>query len=93
MKRDPHDSRQAIVLRYQAKDDHAPKLVAKGRGYLAEKILELAQRYAIPVRHDKNLLQVLSRLDLNEEIPPEVYKAVAEVLAFIYRLSNRPLTK
>lgn len=93
MKRNPHESRQAVVLRYQPKNDPAPKLVAKGRGYLAEKILELARRYNIPVRHDKNLLQVLSRLDLNEEIPPEVYKAVAEILAFIYRVSNQALTK
>lgn len=93
MKRNPHESRQAAVLRYQPKNDHAPRLVAKGRGYLAEKILELARRYNIPVRHDKNLLQVLSRLDLNEEIPPEVYKAVAEILAFIYRVSIRALTK
>jgi len=45
------------------------------------------------MREDKNLLQILSRLDLNQEIPAEVYKAVAEILAFIYRLSNRQLTK
>jgi flagellar biosynthesis protein len=89
MKRDPHSSRQAVALRYQPQRDHAPRLVATGRGYLADKILELAQRYNIPVRRDRNLLQVLSRLDLNEEIPHEVYKAVAEILAFIYRLSSR----
>lgn len=93
MKRDSHETRQVVALRYQPKNDPAPRLVAKGRGYLAEKILELARRYNIPVRHDKNLLQVLSRLDLNEEIPPEVYEAVAEILAFIYRVSNQALTK
>jgi flagellar biosynthesis protein len=93
MKRDRHESRQAVALRYQPKYDRAPKLVAEGRGYLADKILELAQRYSIPVRRDRNLLQVLSRLDLNQEIPQEVYKAVAEILAFIYRLSSRRPTK
>ena len=67
--------------------------MAKGQGYLAEKILELARQHHIPVREDKNLLQILSRLDLNQEIPAEVYKAVAEILAFIYRLSNRQLAK
>jgi flagellar biosynthesis protein len=67
--------------------------VAEGRGYLADKILELAQRHSIPVRQDRNLLQVLSRLDLNEEIPQEVYKAVAEILAFVYRLSGRQASK
>lgn len=55
------------------------------------KIIELARLYDIPIRQDKKVLQILSRLDLEEEIPPEVYKAVAEILAFIYRLSNRPM--
>ncbi len=83
--------RQAVALRFVPKRDDAPRLVAKGRGYLADKILELARLHDIPIRHDKKLLQILSRLDLEEEIPPEVYKAVAEILAFIYRLSSRPL--
>jgi flagellar biosynthesis protein len=85
--------RQAVALRYETKKDAAPRLVAKGRGYLAEKILELARLYDIPIRQDKKLLQILSRLDLEEEIPTEVYKAVAEIRAFIYRLSNRPMEK
>lgn len=80
-----------MALRYQPTKDRAPKLVAKGRGYLADKILELAREHDIPVRQDRNLLQILSHLDLNEEIPPDVYKAVAEILAFIYRLSDRRL--
>jgi flagellar biosynthesis protein len=83
--------RQAVALRYAPKQENAPRVVAKGRGYLADKILELARLHNIPVRHDKKLLQILSRLDLEEEIPPEVYRAVAEILAFIYRLSSRPL--
>jgi len=87
------DRQQAVALRYKPQNDRAPKLVAKGQGYLAEKILELARQHHIPVREDKNLLQILSRLDLNQEIPAEVYKAVAEILAFIYRLSNRQLAK
>jgi flagellar biosynthesis protein len=89
MDRHPNESRQAVALRYEPKREQAPRVVAKGRGYLADKILELAREHNIPVRQDKNLLQILSRLDLNDEIPPEVYKAVAEILAFIYRLSNR----
>jgi flagellar biosynthesis protein len=85
--------RQAIALRYEPKKDAAPRLVAKGRGALAEKILELARLYNIPIRQDKKLLQILSRLDLEEKIPPEVNNAVAEILAFIYRLSHRPVEK
>ncbi len=87
------DRQQAVALRYEPERDRAPKLVAKGQGYLAEKILELARQHHIPVREDKNLLQILSRLDLNQEIPAEVYRAVAEILAFIYRLSNQQIAK
>lgn len=85
--------RQAVALRYEPKKDRAPKIAGQGRGHLAEKILELARQYNIPIRQDKNLLQILSRLDLNQEVPPEVYKAVAEILAFIYRLSNGTLSR
>ncbi|MDH3444619.1 MAG: EscU/YscU/HrcU family type III secretion system export apparatus switch protein [Deltaproteobacteria bacterium] len=83
--------KQAVALRYAPTKDRAPKIAGKGQGHLAERILELARQHNIPIRQDKNLLQILSRLDLNQEVPPEVYKAVAEILAFIYRLSNRKL--
>ncbi len=76
---------QAVALGYNAVKDPAPRVVAKGSGLLAEKILEIAREYDIPVREDKNLLQVLSLLDLYEAIPPELYRAVAEILAFVYR--------
>jgi flagellar biosynthesis protein len=89
MVRHPNESRQVVALRYEPKRERAPKILAKGRGYLADKIIEIAREHNIPIRQDKNLLQILSRLDLNDEIPTEVYKAVAEILAFIYRLSNR----
>ena len=93
MDRHPHESRQVVALRYAPKKEPAPKVVAKGRGFLADKIIELAREHNIPIRQDKKLLQILSRLDLNEEIPPEVYKAVAEILAFVYRLSNQQLDR
>ena len=86
-------SRQTVALRYAPKRDAAPKLVAKGRGFQADKILELARLHNIPIRQDRNLVQILSRLDLEEEIPTEVYQAVAEILAFIYRLSGRDALK
>ena len=81
--------RQAVALRYKPGEDDAPKVAAKGRGYLAEKILEMAREHKVPIREDKNLIQILSRLELEQEIPPEVYRAVAEILSFIYRLSTR----
>lgn len=81
--------RQAVALRYKPQSDRAPKITGKGRGRIADKIIELARQHHVPVREDKNLLQILSRLELHQEVPPEVYKAVAEILAFIYRLSSR----
>lgn len=93
MDRDSTANRQVVVLRYAPKKDRAPNVAAKGRGYLAEKIIEVARQHNIPIREDKNLLQILSRLDLNQEIPPEVYRAVAEILAFVYRVSNGRLER
>jgi flagellar biosynthesis protein len=81
--------KRAVALRYDANSDGAPKVVAKGRGRTAEQILELARKNAVPVRQDANLVQVLSRLNLDQEIPPEVYRAVAAILAFLHRV-NRP---
>jgi flagellar biosynthesis protein len=86
-------ARQAVALRYDPKKDSAPKIAGKGQGQLAEKILELARHHRIPVRQDRDLLQILAHLDLHQEIPPEIYKAVAEILAFVYRLTNRSLAR
>ena len=89
MDRHPHPQQKVVALRYQSKEDRAPKIAAKGRGYLAERILEVARAHDIPIREDKNLVEILSHLDLTQEIPPEIYKAVAEILAFVYRLTQR----
>lgn len=89
MAKTPQQTRQAVALRYKPQADTAPKVAAKGKGYLAEKIVEMARAHGVPVREDKNLVQILSRLELEQEIPPEVYRAVAEILSFIYRLSQR----
>ena len=75
---------QAVALRYQPDQEPAPKITAKGSGYIAERIIKLAKTHGVPVREDKNLVQVLSLLDLNEEIPTSVYKAVAEIVLFLF---------
>jgi flagellar biosynthesis protein len=85
----PKTPLKVIALRYQSQEDRAPKIAAKGHGYVAEHILETAKAHNIPVREDKNLVEILSRLDLEQEIPTEVYKAVAEILAFVYRLTQQ----
>ena len=80
---------KAVALKYRKEKDAAPKITAKGRGVIAEKIVETAKAHNVPLYEDKNLVQVLEALDLDTEIPPELYRAVAEVLAFIYRLNAR----
>lgn len=86
---DKPTQKRVVALRYDPARDAAPKVVAKGKGRTAEQILELAKKNAVPVREDANLVQVLSRLKLDQEIPPEVYRAVAAILAFLNRV-NRP---
>lgn len=86
---DQPQQKRAVALRYDPSSDGAPKVIAKGRGRTAQQILDLAQKNAVPVRQDANLVQVLSRLNLDQEIPPEVYRAVAAILAFLNRV-NRP---
>ena len=82
-------SPKAVALKYDRKKGNAPKVTATGRGEIAEKIIEIAQAHNVPVYEDKNLVEVLAALDLETEIPPELYRAVAEVLAFIYRLNSK----
>jgi flagellar biosynthesis protein len=80
--------KKAAALRYTQGRDHAPKVVAKGRGKIAEKIVSLAQQHNVPLVEDQNLMQMLEALDVDTEIPSELYQAVAEVLVFVYRLNN-----
>ena len=82
-------SPKAVALKYNSKKDTAPRVIAKGRGSMAEKIIEVANAHNVPLYEDKNLVQILEALDLETEIPPELYRAVAEVLAFIYRLNGK----
>lgn len=83
------EKKRAAALKYREGKDVSPKVVAKGRGEIAEKILELAREHGVPIREDSALTEVLMTLELNEAIPQELYKAVAEVLAFVYNLHNR----
>lgn len=77
--------KKAVALKYDPAQHDAPVLAAKGSGYLAERILELAREHEIPVQEDAALVEVLSKLDLDRQIPPELYHLVAEILSFIYR--------
>ncbi len=82
--------KRAVALKYEPTGGGAPKVVAKGRGAIAEKILELARTNGVAVREDPALVTVLSKLDVDQEIPPQLYAAVAAILAFLYK-ANRPV--
>ncbi len=89
MAKDPSIRRKAVALRYDEEKDQAPKVVAKGSGILADRIVEIARENGLHVYPDKDLVALLSKLDVNTEIPGDLYKAVAEVLAFVYRLNRQ----
>ncbi|MDZ7260811.1 MAG: EscU/YscU/HrcU family type III secretion system export apparatus switch protein [candidate division KSB1 bacterium] len=76
----------AVALKYKQEQDNAPKVIAKGRGYLAEKIIEIAQAQGIPIEENAALVDKLIQLELDEEIPPELYQVIAEILAFVYKM-------
>lgn len=82
----PVDSRKkAVALRYKAEKDEAPVVVAKGKGSVAEKIMEMAQQHGVPMQEDASLVEVLSKLELDQKIPAELYQLVAEILSFVYQ--------
>ncbi|MCR5848439.1 MAG: EscU/YscU/HrcU family type III secretion system export apparatus switch protein [Lachnospiraceae bacterium] len=75
--------RHAIALEYDPNNDNAPKVVASGQGILADKIVEKAKENKVPVHKDSKLADTLSRLEVGQEIPPELYEVVAEILVFV----------
>lgn len=74
--------KQAIALEYDPEDE-APVVIASGKGALAERIIEKAKEAAVPVHRDDKLADTLSRLDIGDMIPPELYEVVAEILVFV----------
>jgi len=77
----------AVSLEYQG--DGAHKVTAKGRGYVAEEIIKAAKEHNIPIQTDADLVNLLSQVELNQEIPEVLYEAVAQVLVFAYQISGK----
>ena len=75
--------RSAVALEYEPEKDRAPKVVASGRGHVAERILDTAREHDIPVHQDAGLTKSLENVEIGEFIPPELYQVVAEVLVFV----------
>ncbi|WP_026692510.1 EscU/YscU/HrcU family type III secretion system export apparatus switch protein [Peribacillus kribbensis] len=80
--------REAVALRYDSEREGAPRVTAKGKGQTAENILQKARENSIPVQKDSSLTGLLSQLELNQTIPEDLYQAVAEVFAFIYKIDK-----
>ena len=80
---------KALAMEYRPGEANAPKIVAKGKGLVAEKIIDLARKAGVPVKEDPALVSLLSHLNVDQEIPPEAYKVVAEILAFVYKVHHR----
>ena len=77
--------KKAVALGYNKEKDGAPKVLASGQGVIAENIIAAAKENNIPIKEDKDLIEILSKIDINQEIPPNLYRAIAEIFSFLYR--------
>ncbi len=87
MNANPTRRQMAVALGYEPGVDSAPVVLARGRGRVAERILEAAKEAKVPVREDRDLVEILAAVEIGDAIPPELYMAIAEILAFIYRVN------
>ena len=80
---------KAIAIKYKQNEMSAPTVIAKGVGIVADNIIKAAQNSTVPIYQNKTLASMLMAVELDREIPPELYSAVAEVLVYVYRLDQR----
>jgi flagellar biosynthesis protein len=85
----PNPKQSAVALAYRT-GELAPKIVAKGRGLIAEEIISRAKEHGIFVHESKELVALLMQVELDSSIPPALYRAVAELLAWLYRIESEP---
>ena len=89
MARIKEKNKKAVALGYNREKDSAPKVLASGSGEVAKNIINLAKSHDIPIKEDADLVEILSKVDLNQEVPPNLYKAVAEIFSFLYKMTNK----
>lgn len=80
---------KAVALKYDKEKNSAPVVSAKGKGKTAAKIIQIAKENDVPLRKDEDLVELLSQVELDNEIPPEMYKAIAEIFSFIYNNTRK----
>ena len=83
------NKKKAVALGYNRSQDNAPKVLASGAGEIANKIIRLAKEHDIPIKEDPDLIEILSKVEVDQEIPPNLYKAVAEIFSFLYKITNK----
>lgn len=81
--------KKAVALRYDTDKENAPRVVAKGQGNTAQNIIKIAELHNLPIKKDEDLVELLSKVELDREVPEALYKAVAEVFSFIYKISKK----
>ena len=80
--------KKAVALRFDKTQESAPRVIASGKGESAENIIKIAKIHDLPIQKNEDLVELLSKVELNREVPDNLYKAVAEVFAFIYKMSG-----
>ncbi len=81
--------KKAVALKYDQATQRAPKVTASGKGEAAKNIIKIAQLHDIPIKKDEDLVELLSKVELDKEVPQKLYVAVAEVFAFIYKVTKK----
>ncbi|MDD4950855.1 EscU/YscU/HrcU family type III secretion system export apparatus switch protein [Sulfuricurvum sp.] len=81
--------KKAVAMRYDPAKENAPRVVAKGQGVTAENIIKIAELHNLPIKKDEDLVEMLSKVELDREVPEKLYLAVAEVFSFIYKITNK----
>ncbi len=80
---------KAVAILYDSENSPSPKVIASGKGEIAKRIIETAKQSGVHIQEDANLVELLSKIDIGDEIPTELYQTVAEVLAFVYKVNSK----
>ncbi|MBL0708814.1 MAG: EscU/YscU/HrcU family type III secretion system export apparatus switch protein [Sulfurimonas sp.] len=83
------NTKKAAALRYNTQKESAPRLIAKGKGETAKNIIKIAKLNNLPIKKDEDLIELLSKVEIDKEVPAQLYKAVAEVFSFIYNVTRK----
>lgn len=91
MSQDPTELTNKIAVSIEYEGTGAPKVTAKGKGFIAQEIIQTASEHGIPIQENLPLVELLSQVELNQEIPEELYEAIAQVLIFAYQVSGKEI--